>query len=309
MVISLISILLAWVPLKHLFKFRTRGEFAMTKTPGSMRVMTWNVEHFDILEHKTAPEKKEEMLDLVNKYHPDIACFQEMVVSDKFPNAINYEPAFSERMAFTDHFYSFNPKLDFDDKHHFGIMIYSRFPIINKQTVSFPPNDYNSIFQYIDILKGEDTLRIFNIHLQSLKFSNANRKYIADPTLQSETDLQKSKNIIWKMKLGFAKRKLQSERIKQAMNESPYPILVCGDFNDVPNSYAYNTIGKGLKNCFAEKGSGIGRTFNSISSTLRIDNIFTDPRFNTVQYTRISKKLSDHYPVVSDLLLTGSGKN
>jgi len=70
---------------------------------------------------------------------------------------------------------------------------------------------------------------------------------------------------------------------------------VCGDFNDVPNSYAYNTIGKGLQNTFAEKGSGIGRTFSGISPTLRIDNIFASEPFTVLQYTRIPKKMSDHF--------------
>lgn len=301
MLISIISILLAWVPMGHIFKFRIRKDFALQKDAAGLRVMSWNVEHFDILEHKTHPEKKQAMLDLVNLYQPDIACFQEMVGSDRYPNAINYLPAFAERMQFPDYFYSFNHKLDFDDKHHFGIVIYSRLPVIRKETVSYPPHDYNSIFQYIDVVKGADTFRIFNIHLQSLKFTEANREYIDDPTLKSEMDLQKSKNIISKMKAGFAKRKVQSERIKEAMNASPYPVIVCGDFNDVPNSYAYSTIGKGMKNCFAEKGSGIGRTFSSISSTLRIDNIFTDPRFHIEQFTRVSRSLSDHFPVLADM--------
>ena len=85
------------------------------------------------------------------------------------------------------------------------------------------------------------------------------------------------------------------------MDKSPYPVIVCGDFNDVPNSYAYHTIGKGLKNAFVEKGSGIGRTFSGISPTLRIDNIFVNPTFDVLQYTRIAKKMSDHFPVFADV--------
>ena len=79
------------------------------------------------------------------------------------------------------------------------------------------------------------------------------------------------------------------------------PVIVCGDFNDVPNSYAYNTIGAGMKNAFAEKGTGIGRTFFGISPTLRIDNIFSDSRFNVEQYIRVKKKISDHFPIIADL--------
>ena len=85
------------------------------------------------------------------------------------------------------------------------------------------------------------------------------------------------------------------------MNHSPYPIIVCGDFNDVPVSYAYETIGAGLQNAFVQKGSGISRTFSSISPTLRIDNIFADKRFTVTQFTRVKKLLSDHFPIVADM--------
>ncbi len=301
MLISLIAILCAWRPLGHLVKLKFSADFKKEKDSAGLRVMSWNVEHFDILEHKTHPERKAEMLDLVNEYRPDIACFQEMVGSDFDSTAINYVPFFAQRMQFPDYLYSYNKKLDFDSKHHFGIIIFSRYPILEKHTVSYEPNDYNSIFQYVDILKGSDTFRVFNIHLQSLKFSEANRQYLDDPTLKSEMDIERSKNIIAKFRTGFLKRKIQSERIRQAMDSSPYPVIVCGDFNDVPNSYAYSTIGKGMKNCFAEKGSGIGRTFYSISPTLRIDNIFTDRRFETKQFVRVKKKLSDHFPIIADL--------
>ncbi|CAN5838777.1 endonuclease/exonuclease/phosphatase family protein [soil metagenome] len=299
--IGITAILLAWVPLKHLFKFRLPSTFTLQKQGKEIRMMSWNVEHFDILEHKTHPEVKKEMITMINKYQPDVACFQEMVGSDAFPSAINYIPDFMNRMEMADYFYSYNPKIDFDRNHHFGIVIFSKYPIINKQTVSYPPHDYNSIFQYVDIVKAADTFRVFNIHLQSLKFSDRNLQYIDDPTLKNEADIENSKTIISKFKKGFLKREIQSNRIKEEMYKSPYPVIVCGDFNDVPNSYAYNTIGKGLKNAFAEKGTGIGRSFYSISPTLRIDNIFTDNRFEVEQFVRVKKKLSDHFPLIADL--------
>ena len=80
-------------------------------------------------------------------------------------------------------------------------------------------------------------------------------------------------------------------------------MIVCGDFNDVPNSYAYHTIGNGMKNAFAETGVGLGRTFTGIAPTLRIDNIFADIRFDVLQYIRVKKKLSDHFPILTDLKL------
>ncbi len=301
--ISIVAILFAYKPVTNIIPFRFSSSFEKQKQPGALRIMSWNVEHFDILEHKKHPEKKQEMLQLINENQPDIACCQEMVGSDNVSKAINYIPEIMQAEGFTDYHYSFNPKLDFDGNHHFGIIIFSRYPIINKQTVSFYPNDYNSIFQYADIVKGEDTIRIFNIHLQSLKFNATNLEYIEKPTITDEADLKKSKSLISKLKTGFLKRKVQAERIKEEMDKSPYPVIVCGDFNDVPNSYAYNTIGKGMKNAFTEKSSGFGRTFSGISPTLRIDNIFVSCKFSVEQFLRIPKKLSDHFPLFADLQL------
>ena len=154
----------------------------------------------------------------------------------------------------------------------------------------------------MDIVKGADTIRIFNIHLQSLRFSKANLKYIDKPTVEDENAaIKESKNIISKFKKGFLKRQLQADRIRAEIDKSPYPVIVTGDFNDVPNSYAYYTIGKGMNNTFVEKGSGLGRTFSGISPVLRIDNIFADKKIDILQFQVIKKKLSDHFPVIADL--------
>lgn len=300
-IISIIAIALAWGPMQHLVQARLTPNFTMEKHPKNLRVMSWNVEHFEILHHKTHPEQKLQMINMINQHQPDVACFQEMVASDSVPGAINYIPDFLKTLGFSYYHYTYNPKLDFDDEHRFGIITFSKYPIINKHNVSYAPNDYNSIFQYVDIVKSEDTFRIFNTHMQSLKFSDENVHFIEDPSLKNTDDVRRSKNIIGRFKKGFLKRHYQSNRLKEVMNQSPYPVIVCGDFNDVPNSYAYDHIGKGMKNTFEQKGTGIGRTFYGISPTLRIDHIFADPEFNVEQYLRIKKKLSDHFPIVADL--------
>ena len=304
MLISLLAIAFCWQPVQNIFPINLSEAFKQLKDSGSIRVMTWNVEHFDILEHKTHPEKKIKMLELIQQYQPDVACFQEMVGGDD-DRSINYLGDFKRLLQFTGYFYSFESKLDFDQAHHFGIIIFSKYPIINKQTISTPPTDYNSIFQYIDVIANNDTVRIFNIHLQSLKFSPENLKYIDNPDINSEKTISESKSIIGKLKRGFIKRSRQSDKVREEIDKSPYPVIICGDFNDVPNSYAYCRIGDGYQNVFVEKGIGFGRTFSGISPTLRIDNIFVDKNFTVNQFVRVSKKLSDHFPLITDVSLTG----
>ena len=266
--------------------------------------MTWNVAQFNIMEDKNHPEIKRQMFELINGYQPDIACFQEMVAEDSTVKNHGHMDVFLQKLNFKNYFYSYNSKEDFWGYAHFGIIIFSKYPIINKQTVGFYPNDYNSIFQYVDIVKGEDTIRVFNIHLQSLRFSKSNLKYIDKPTVEDENAaIKESKNIIAKFKKGFLKRQVQADRIRAEIDKSPYPVIVTGDFNDVPNSYAYYTIGKGLNNAFVEKGSGLGRTFSGISPVLRIDNIFVDKKMDVLQFNLVKKKLSDHFPIMADVEL------
>jgi endonuclease/exonuclease/phosphatase family metal-dependent hydrolase len=300
--ISIAAILLAYKPLSNLIPYRLSNSFTKPKAENALRVMTWNVAQFNIMEDKQHPEVKGQMLNTINEYQPDIACFQEMVAEDSTVNDHGHMDEFLEKLNFKNYFYSYNIKEDFWGYAHFGIIIFSKYPIINKQTVGFYPNDYNSIFQYIDIVKGEDTIRVFNIHLQSLRFSKENLKYIHKPTVEDENKaLKESKNIIAKFKRGFLKREIQADRIHAEIVKSPYPVIVTGDFNDVPNSYAYHTIGGDMKNAFVEKGSGLGRTFSGISPVLRIDNIFVDDKMNVLQFNLVKKKLSDHFSIIADV--------
>lgn len=303
MFISIIAMLLAWTPMRHLVKFRTH-HFSLVKDSANIRIMSWNVQHFEVAEHKIHPEKKQQMLDIITRYKPDLACFQEVVAGDSAISAINYLPELLRSMDMPYYFFSYNPKLDYDKDHRFGILIVSKYPLVHKTTVSQNPKDYNSIFQYVDMTKGKDTIRVFNMHLQSLHFSDKDRQYLDDPEIENDSDIKKGKSIASKFKAGFLRRRQQSDVIADEISSSPYPVIVCGDFNDVPNSYAYHRIGAGLQNAFAVKGSGIGRTFSDISPTLRIDNIFAGPQFKVMQFDRYHKKISDHFPIVSDLYHT-----
>ena len=305
--ISLITIIAGWHAVVNIFPMNIPASFVMEKKAAHLRIMSWNVEQFNILHHKDHPEVKWEMMDLINQYDPDIACLQEVVAGNK-KKGINYFPDIKKALRFGDYIYSYSLKDDFDGEHHFGRVIFSKLPIINKQTVVNYPNDYNATFQYIDVLKNNDTIRIFNVHLQSLKFSRANLTYLDKAGLYSDSNLTESKSIISKIKTGLVKRSVQANFIKDEIDHSPYPVIVCGDFNDVPNSYAYETIGNRLQNAFVEKGAGISRTFNGISPTLRIDNIFADKKFHIIQFTRVKKILSDHFPFVADLFLAQNSK-
>jgi len=299
---GLLTLILCYKPIAHIIPFRYTPGFSKEKDDKTLRVMSWNVEHFNITRYREQPDVKQRMIDLVNEYQPDIACFQEMVAGDSARGRINYTAEFTKKLKMKYYYYSYNPIFDFDFLHHFGIIIFSKFPIIRKQTLECKPYTYNSTYQYVDILKGSDTLRIMNIHLQSLRFTPENKRYIQDPTQTGADDIKESKSILAKFRTSLIRRHRQADQVRKTMDQSPYPIILCGDFNDVPNSYSYRIVGKNMNNAFAEAGYGIGTTYSQIMPTLRIDNIFFDPKLEVKQFTRISKKMSDHYPIVADFI-------
>ncbi len=297
---SILPVAFFIINVQHIIPFRLTSSFINNKTTGTLRVMSWNVEQLNLLHRKEHPTVKQQMLDLINTYNPDIACFQEMVSGDD-ESAINSTAAIKAALKFRYFFYSYDRRNDFDKDHHFGVIIFSKYPFIRQQTVSYFPYDYNSTFQYADLKINADTFRIFNIHLQSLRLNKNIRNYLDEPKLSLDTNLSQSRSILSKLKYGFLHRSHQARVVKKELNKSPYINVVCGDFNDVPNSYAYNIIGENLDNAFVKKGAGVSRTFYDISPTLRIDNIFVDKRIEVKQFTRIKHKLSDHFPIIADL--------
>ncbi|MEI9933493.1 MAG: endonuclease/exonuclease/phosphatase family protein [Ferruginibacter sp.] len=185
-------VLIDWKPITNIFPLRFPYSFEVKKQSGSLRIMSWNVEQFEILHSNQHPELRQEMFDLINTYQPDIACFQEMVCADSTVTKANtpyfkryykqfglyFLDDFINGLHFPYHFYAYNPIDNFLVDEHFGIIIFSKYPIIHKQMLSYFPYDYNYNFEYVDILKGNDTIRVFNIHLQSLHFTSSNLGYM-----------------------------------------------------------------------------------------------------------------------------------
>lgn len=305
-----VTVLITHEHIQQIVPFRIYASFRKEQRPGNLRLLNWNVAQFDALYAKAKPAKQQAMYQQIRDIHADIACLQEVVAADSLVDTdneyyrkyqVHYVDSMVKNLGFQYYHYSYNYKENFLHQQHFGLAIFSKHPIVNQQTISYYPHDYNSRFQYADIVVGKDTMRVFNLHLQSLRFSVLHKAYLENPGLKTEEDKRTSLNILEKFKLAFQRRKLQADRIRIEIDKSPYPVLVCGDFNDVPNSYAYEIIGKNLQNAFVAKGAGLGRTYQSISPTLRIDHIFVDKPFQVMQFGRFVNKLSDHYALVADL--------
>ena len=115
--ISVATILASLHAVKNVFSLQLPREFSLTKPKESIRVMSWNLELLNILHYKDRPNVRQQIFDLINKYNPDIACFQEMVAGES-KKAINYFPDIEKALHFNDYLYSYRVRDDFDKNHH-----------------------------------------------------------------------------------------------------------------------------------------------------------------------------------------------
>jgi endonuclease/exonuclease/phosphatase family metal-dependent hydrolase len=188
-------------------------------------------------------------------------------------------------------------------KQYYSSIIFSRVPIIDSGIVYYPSPSLHEPLIHADIKFNADTVRIFTTHLQSVQLKKRDYERINEIKNYEDSIVSNSRTIFSKLKKAIERRSVQAKVIKDQLRQSTYPVIFCGDFNDVPNSYTYFTVRGNMQDAFLEKGSGIGRSFTSISPTLRIDYILTSKDFSVLQFDRNKRKYSDHYMLVADLKL------
>ncbi len=297
--IPAVAILLGIQSIKVFIAFRRPVDFKEAKDPASIRVATWNVARF--LEMKRNNNKgsqtRMKMMEQIEEQNADVLCFQEFfhsVDSTWYPN-LDYV-----RKKFNYPYYYYSHDND-GDKHYIGNVIFSRYPIIDSGMIRYPRPTLPESLMHADIKFGDDTIRVFTTHLQSVQFQKKDYETI-DRIKGVEEDLvSNSRTIFSKLRRGISYRKIQTDIVRDVMNNSPHKTIFMGDLNDVPNSYTYFKIKGEMQDAFLKKGFGIGRTFTALSPTLRIDYIFADRELEILQFKRIARRYSDHYMIVADI--------
>lgn len=176
--------------------------------------------------------------------------------------------------------------------------VYTNHKILNRKNLfeNLPDTDITAQCEQIDLeIKGK-IYRVFNVHLESFGFVKSMVKLNGN----GDEDEKKVKDLVKRLIPTFKAHQEQVRIIRENIDNSPYPVIVAGDFNAVPNSYEYYETSKGLKDAFYEVGKGSGTTFHDYKYPLRIDYIFTSESIKPVNYiVDRSAKLSDHFPVIA----------
>ncbi|WBX99694.1 endonuclease/exonuclease/phosphatase family protein [Chryseobacterium gambrini] len=233
-----------------------------------LKIVTFNV--------KNGVLGKENIENFINSQDADVVLFQEMV----------------------------NKKYDFKDLKQSSktllTSVFTKHKVIAEKNLLDGEYENGNATQ-TDIEINGKTYRIINVYLQPFRFDKSMVKLNGD----SEEDEQKLKDIVRKLIPTFKIHQEQIVPIRESIESSPYPVIVAGDFNAVPNSYEYYELSKDLEDAFMKAGSGSATSFHDYKFPIRIDYIFTSKSIKALSYkVDRSAKLSDHYPVVATFKLS-----
>lgn len=236
----------------------------------SLHLISWNAEGFQLNK-----DTLQASATFIRNLHPDVICLQER----PHDNLLHRD---SISAVFGYPYWVFNSRED----EVLNLVVYSRFPLSNMKEYYFP-NSYNKVLQ-IDLKYNGKTIRLFNIHLQTTGMT---------PAFQGN-------NLLHTYQLNAKERNRQAQLLAEAVASSPYPVILCGDLNDTPISYAYRKLADKLDDCFLESGKGWGGTYQPACNLFRIDYTLCSPQLKTSAYRLYSNRWSDHriqYTIVNPL--------
>lgn len=183
-----------------------------------------------------------------------------------------------------------------------GTMIFSKTPFLKTGQIDFD-NSVNSC-SWADVPLNDKIVRLYNVHLESNRITKAANVIVNRKKHNFIEIVHLLKNMFVQYAYRSRKRVEQSDKILQHISESPYPVIVCGDFNDSPISYIYNRFTDQLTDGFTKQGKGLGFSFRGNIPFLRIDYILADNRLHFQNYQTVKAlTYSDHFPVTADISL------
>jgi endonuclease/exonuclease/phosphatase family metal-dependent hydrolase len=224
-----------------------------------------------------------EMIDQVAEDSSDIKCIQEYSSNSRWQELNATEKNLAQG------YFGFVHPPKVNKRYKSGLAIFSKFPIVNSGVVWVSTGTINNGI-FADLKIESDTLRVYNVHLASMRLELTQYKNI-------ENYPSKIKTLMSRLKYGAERRSYQIERLQEHAAKSPYPFIICGDFNETPYSYNYFELKRNFSNAFDESGNGLGFSLNNALFFLRIDHQFYSPGIEALGFSvDRSLRISDHFP-------------
>lgn len=284
---SLGCILVGWHFLSNFVGFNL--ESTTSNTDNAIRVMSYNCHALHPVKGPRGSWKIHHLSQLVAEQEADIVFFQEFPILSRIADPLAKELAEKCGLKYTYR----EPRK--------SLALFSKYPI-GKKNVKYFTNDANG-YQYADLSIDEQTIRVYNIHLQTNALSGIANKVAKEGNLQEKETWLQIKGMIGRYKKSAKTRGQQAGEIATGIQRSPHPVILGGDLNDVPFSYTYHQLSKNLQDAFTEKGSGLGITFNGSIPALRIDYLLSSPSFKVLDHKILEEDRSDHFPIISTFQL------
>ena len=301
---ALISLSLILLNVGNIDKhFQLKGAEKPPKCVNCIKVMSYNVKLFglyDTEDKKLRLKNKDKILQYIYEEQPDIVCFQEYFYDKSGKLNFNTTDTLLSILKLKRNHYHYEYFTANREEFYFGLATFSKNKIIGKGVVEMP--DSSVIATYIEFRQKGDTIRVYNCHLASIHFEYEDYemgKQLKVNTMNDPKWQKKAKILYHKLELAFDMRKKQAKVLRKHIKNCPYYIIVCGDLNDSPASFAYNKIAGNLKDSFRESGTGMGETYlGETFPKFRIDYILHDKAYKSYGHTvSTNLSISDHYPI------------
>lgn len=299
-------VLLFFILLGGKLHFRMMAFGGDEENPGTeeWHVMSYNVRLFDLYNPKwsDALDHRNRIFEYIREKNPDVLCFQEFYHQDR-PSRFITRDSILQFMGYTDYHERYVHQSA--GRQNYGIALFSRYPIIEKGFVNFPNQSTSQNFCiYADIVRG-DTIRVYNVHLQSIRLQKDDYALFTDEGADRASDVESSSffKLLNKIRKAYPIRAEQAKCIVDHAKNSPYPVILCGDFNDTPLSYTYNLFSGYFTDAFRNTSVGSGSTYAGRIPAGRIDYIFHSPSIGSREFSIQKEELSDHYAIDCRLFL------
>lgn len=299
--ISIVTIALGYTYLDSYIQFFPKKEKPTPEEP-FFKLVTHNVKLFGLYNWNTNEEDKRTMLNNLKTIEADVYCFQEYFLHSK-PGKFDTRSLIEKEFNLPYYHEYFTNVSAYHQ--HYGIATFSKYPIVNSGYVLLQYDSGNACI-FSDIKIGNDTLRIYNAHVASIRFGDDEHQFMDElinkpENVKVKPIFKKSRVILNQLEKAYVKRAIQVRAIKKHAEESPHPVIICGDFNETPVSYSYAQISNGLVDAFRKNGWGISNTYIGEFPSFRIDYIFHSPELKSQNYRKYPEEISDHHALSTEI--------